>query len=131
MDDSIKNAVALVIKTGDALELEPAGRPRQRQAEANMSGFKYVQFLVELGQTKFLVPVIFPDKLVHSEVAAAMLKCLSRHFREAVIRTVSAGNINDLDVESVSGKSDTLGLKSDPNDAKVINGYLYTHGIVS
>lgn len=38
-------------------------------------GWKYIMFENTMGDSKILFPVIFPDKMVHSEVAAVLRHC--------------------------------------------------------
>ena len=66
-------------------------------------------------------PIIFPDFLLHSEVAT-VTKCLKPEYAP-----VSAGSINSIDFE-VYGDSSTLALTSDPEDSKVIRMFDYFHG---
>jgi len=92
--------------------------------------FKYVSFQVKMKQLTFHVPVMFPDKLVHASVAAAMLAVLKEHFPTAKIKPVHAGTIGSLFVEAVHGRSETLDLISDGiHDERMINAYDYTHGL--
>jgi hypothetical protein len=92
--------------------------------------FKYINFLVSMKTIRFVVPIMFPDKLVHSSVAAAMLVTLQQHFPDSEIKPVSAGLCGNLEVDGVEGESTTLHLKSQPVDADVINSYDYLHGIL-
>lgn len=74
------------------------------------------------------VPIIFPDALIHKDVAAAMRGILIRQFRYSVVTPVSAGKY-DVYTQTCSGESETLGLKSDPEDSRTIQTYRYCHGI--
>ena len=76
---------------------------------------KYIMFKKPLGvDTTLYTPVIFPNALVHADVAKAMLEGpLEGH-------TVhSAGEISPLGMECTGG-SDTLGVKADPADTNRI-----------
>lgn len=94
-------------------------------------GWKYIMFENTIGDLKLLFPVIFPDKMVHSEVAAVLRHCQPGWHKGGVI-PVSAGSIGILEVEnSCYGESETLKLKSlGKKDADIINNFNYCHGIV-
>lgn len=82
---------------------------------------KYVMFEVKLNLTTMSVPVLFPNLVVHKEVADAMAMCLRRHWRGAEIKPVSAGFISQLEVAKAHGKSESMGdLESRPIDADII-----------
>jgi hypothetical protein len=74
---------------------------------------KYVMFETTNGQK---IPVIFPESLAHATMAmvvAAAIEVSTKSMAEAV----SGGFINlGLDV-GVHGKSESLGLESNPDDA--------------
>lgn len=91
-------------------------------------GWKYVMMeLTAPGGTKMGFPIIFPDKMVHIEVATVMALCgpLDGNFP----RVVSAGMIETLAVRGVGGKSETLKINSRREDERTINRYNYEHGI--
>jgi hypothetical protein len=95
-------------------------------------GFKYVMFKVPLSKdTEVLIPIIFPDKLVHADVAENLKQTVatscSCKIEEVTVQ--SAGEIN-IDVLECYGKSTTLKVSSDPEDEKVIQMYPYMHGIL-
>ena len=92
-------------------------------------GYKYVMFGVETRTIARSVPVIFPDLLVHSVVAAAMRVVLCDAHPGARVRVLSAGSVEGLDVDSVSGASETLGAEACAEDATVINMLPYLHGV--
>lgn len=76
------------------------------------------------------VPVVFPNNLVHVEVAHSMRACLLRHFEGSVIREVSAGDFILPDC-TCSGESSTLKLISrGQQDRHLIMTYDYMHGII-
>lgn len=88
-------------------------------------GFKYVMLEMPCGGVKRRVPIIFPDILVHADVAAAVQKLPM--MGEA--QPVSAGDI-DLLASNCHGKSSTLNLQScGDDDAETINAFPYFHGI--
>ncbi|EAU0298116.1 hypothetical protein A6858_25205 [Salmonella enterica] len=77
------------------------------------------------------VPVIFPDLLVHADVArtmTAMIKEDSSNTHITDVRVVSAGFCNTA-VEC-HGKSDTLDITSRDIDDAIINTWDYTFGIL-
>lgn len=92
-------------------------------------GWKYVMIEATFGTTKRVFPIIFPDAMVHAEVAAVAVLCSPMDGNKP--RVVSAGNVDMLDLSGCSGKSTTLKLSSRPEDATIIWNYDYEHGIVS
>lgn len=88
---------------------------------------KYVMLYVDKPVKKFF-PVMFPDGLVHQEMVEAMKMWVSG-LEEA--KAVSAGEVRfTTNGVRCSGKSETLGLKSDSvRDSAIINTYSYLHGI--
>lgn len=87
---------------------------------------KYIMLRTE---DDMLVPVIFPNWMVHSIVTKYVKHMLNsaHQFRSEV---VSAGDIYFTHV-NCSGKSETLGVQSLPGDAAVIESYDYTNGLGS
>lgn len=93
---------------------------------------KYVMFQVDLGSgLKKLVPVIFPNGLVHAMVAEALTSYRDSH-GDVVIdgKPVSAGDLS-VDVGKCHGTSTTLKLSPKSDDSSVINCIDYMHGIVN
>jgi len=90
---------------------------------------KYVMF--ETANRSFVqrIPVIFPNSLVHALVADYTGVALREHGYD--VKVVSAGEIR-LASNGVhcSGGSSTLGIRSLPSDARIIEGYEYFHGIL-
>lgn len=98
-------------------------------------GWKYIMMEVTLGERmnkadelKILMPVIFPDKMVHSIMAEAMRTVLATHGM-ARCEPVSAGSIEHIKAIDLDGESETLGIASKPGDTEAINMYSYLHGI--
>lgn len=87
-------------------------------------GWKYVMIENHLAA----YPIIFPDKLVHIEVATVM-RLVVPAIRGKFAMPVSAGMIEDLAVGGVGGDSETLKMASRHEDADIINRYKYFHGI--
>lgn len=90
-------------------------------------GWKYIMIEVTHGKTSLEFPIIFPDKMVHLDVATVMRLCspLDGNFSHVI----SAGMIEQLYVEGVGGESTTLRIKSRKIDERTINMYNYEHGI--
>lgn len=95
-----------------------------------MMSFKYVNINVRLGEFSFDVPIMFPDKLVHADVAAVMVAVVRRSFPGAKsVEVVSAGELGCLEVDGTHGGSSTLHVGSRPDDERMINSYDYAHGV--
>jgi hypothetical protein len=92
-------------------------------------GWKYVMFKNKIGDLEVLFPVIFPDKMVHSDVMVG-LRAFMPGWQSGGITAVSAGKIEHLEVAGLGGDSETLKLKSRPDDKDVIENYAYVHGIL-
>jgi len=90
---------------------------------------KYVMF--ETTDKSFVqrIPVIFPNSLVHALVGDYAGVAMREH--GFGVKIVSAGEITwHANGVHCSGGSATLGVRSLPSDARVIEGYDYFHGIV-
>jgi len=90
---------------------------------------KYVMF--ETTDKSFVqrIPVIFPNNLVHALVADYTGVALREHGLPT--KVVSAGEITwHADGVRCSGGSSTLGVRSLPSDARIIEGMDYFHGII-
>ena len=92
-------------------------------------GWKYVMFKNKIGDLEVLFPVIFPDKMVHSDVAKG-LRSFMPGWRSKGVEPVSAGKIEHLEIRGLGGDSETLGLSSEQGDKDVIENYSYAHGIL-
>lgn len=80
---------------------------------------------IDNGAFKRRLPIIFPDILVHADMAAAVQSLPM--MGEA--KPIAAGSI-DLLVGSCHGKSTTLNVASnEADDAELINAFPYFHGI--
>lgn len=93
-----------------------------------MADFKYIVFQDE--RTGRRLPVLFPNELVHAEVADALIACGLMNSASLFYRPVSAGFVM-LAVSSSHGESESLKIKSDPEDAQRINVHTYTAGVDS
>jgi hypothetical protein len=87
---------------------------------------------VVLSNGTFEFPIIFPDKMVHADVAKYMKHYLNHDFvtNDNYWGVVSAGMIDDILPENVHGMSGTLNVSSRPQDKPMIETYAYLHGIV-
>lgn len=97
-----------------------------------MSAWKYVMFQDKHGRH---FPVIFPAEMVHDDTANAIRHAfrdgeLAAGLRDwACPEPVSAGEVGLLQVEGVGGYSETLDLKSHPDDREIINTYMLVRGV--
>lgn len=91
--------------------------------------FKYIMFDVTISTTTWKMPIIFPDKLIHSDMAECATIAIHLAIPKAIVKAVNAGTLNQLKVVSTDGDSETLNLKYNEDDATVINAYEYLHGI--
>jgi hypothetical protein len=79
-----------------------------------------------VGGKPLLLPIIFPNHLVHEDVAIHMkMNLLRNHSWPSTVN--SAGFINSLGV--CSGKSESLKCDSSPEDTNIIKTYDYTQGL--
>lgn len=93
-------------------------------------GWKYIIIEITLpdSDTKVKFPVIFPDKMIHIEVATVMKLVGPLEGNKPEI--VSAGIIEHVMTDGLGGESITLHLKSHGVlDEQLIEGYSYFHGI--
>jgi hypothetical protein len=93
---------------------------------------KYIMFEVSTREGKQLIPVIFPDQLVHRSVASRLLPMLRTQEGEPTVTVSSAGSFTIKHGLIVcSGDSETLRTQSKPDrDSYVITNYDYFHGLV-
>lgn len=93
---------------------------------------KYVMLEITLqgGEAPpFKLPVIFPDKLVHRDMAMNVKTVAWATWPGCRVNVVSAGEIQLGGVECF-GESETLQVKSrGERDARTIDVYNYFHGI--
>lgn len=94
-------------------------------------GLKYIVMKINNGDTVREWPIIFPDMMVHKQVAQHIGHCLSRH-HNMKSTVIAAGSFSCFGGEvSCYGESETLGLESrGEEDAKLIKMFDYLHGIV-
>jgi len=96
--------------------------------------WKYVMFQDRHGRQ---FPVIFPQELVHAEMA----KIVPHAYRSGELadgkrewdcpKAVSAGFVEGMAVCIAMGESESMGVKSRPEDTQIINNHPYEKGIVT
>jgi hypothetical protein len=109
-------------------EAGATAKSHDRKGKSPM-GWKYIMFENKIGDTTVIFPVIFPDKMVHDDVAQALRRYQPGWHHDGV-RPISAGKIEHVNVEGLGGDSETLKLKSKPFDEKIIELYSYLHGVI-
>ncbi len=91
-------------------------------------GYSYVILQVETHGLKRELPVIFPDILVHADMAKAVQAVCSQYFQKS--KPVAAGQLDFDGGVECHGKSSTLQLKSRGDvDRNLIIAMPYFHGI--
>lgn len=83
---------------------------------------KYVTFEVRLQPDhSIFVPVIFPELLVHAEMAKGVIAALNAHYPAATITVASGGFLPSIGfIEETHGESETLAVHSHPADTRLI-----------
>ncbi len=76
-----------------------------------------------------LIPIIFPDILVHKMMARVVIGILHRNHDFSGCSVRSAGTIN-IATGHCYGGSEALGVTAHNDDARIIATYQYTHGIL-
>lgn len=89
---------------------------------------KYIMLETQLQHIRRRVPIIFPDFMVHEDIARLFHDFLI-HRHEMFSNVISAGDI-DLGLVECSGRSETLKIESSPDDNQTINSYDYFNGII-
>lgn len=86
---------------------------------------KYVMFAIQVAGVTQNVPVVFPNSLVHADVAKALLAGPLKGYTP-----VSAGE-GLISSEALHGKSTTLGLVARESlDTVILNTNDYLHGLL-
>lgn len=80
---------------------------------------KYVSINVKVSNINTRLVIAFPNDLVHAEVAESMVMCCHRQWPGSKVTIYSAGEI-DMDEVRTFGHSESLGLESDPSDARAL-----------
>ncbi len=83
---------------------------------------KYVVVEVEIKNDMVLeVPVIFPNHLIHKDMADALIEVLRKGFPKALIQPVSAGDINSAEINAnCYGNSTSLHLSAREGEDKIL-----------
>lgn len=76
---------------------------------------KYIMFMGELAR----FPVMFPDNLVHDEMARLVSRQIFQTTKQ-IMMPISAGFVDFVPTLTTHGKSETLGIESQPYDAHYI-----------
>jgi hypothetical protein len=88
---------------------------------------KYIMILINQGEIgERLVPVIFPDFMVHEMVFDAVRPLMPKR---STVSIRSAGEVG-LHVRHTIGRSESLGVAANDEDARVINQYDYLNGLI-
>jgi len=93
-------------------------------------GMKYIVLQIRNGETVREWPIIFPDMIVHSDIANVIQKHLYLQNQDS--RVIAAGLVSFFGSQvRCFGESETLNIESRGNeDAKLIKMFDYLHGIV-
>jgi hypothetical protein len=75
------------------------------------------------------VPIIFPPELVHAEVYRRLARLFYDQAKMNDPVVVGAGFVEGLACCMAIGESETLGIKSRPEDTQLINNHPYEKGI--
>lgn len=89
---------------------------------------KYIMIKMTIKDASRYVPIIFPECLVHKNVAESMEHLMGfEHSADAI--TISAGFYSSIG--KCHGESESLGLQSDPErDTNIIRDYPLYHGLI-
>jgi hypothetical protein len=91
-------------------------------------GYSYIVLEVETHGLKRELPVIFPDIIVHEDMAKAVQAACNQYFQKS--KPVAAGQLDLHGGVECTGKSTTLKLKSrGDKDRTLIITMPYFHGI--
>lgn len=90
-----------------------------------------MKYIILEGPQGQKLPVIFPNVLVHKDVAEGVIRAMGRQpLMGEWFKPISAGFVN-LAVSDAYGESQTLDMKSDPGDRLRINIADYSGGVES
>lgn len=94
-----------------------------------MADWKYVVF--QANDQK--LPIIFPNDLIHKDVADAVHRAIRQHVIQAqpdnwISKPVSAGFLSGMVVTGVHGRSESMDLRRDEHDRALINTFPYCFG---
>lgn len=91
-----------------------------------MRDWKYI--MVQVGNHRY--PILFPQELVHRYVGQGIERAIMMdrdHPRDGIPEIVSAGFVSGLHVLKAHGESESLGIKSHPDDTTRINNDFLRH----
>lgn len=93
-------------------------------------GMKYIVLQIRNGETVREWPIVFPDMMVHSDIANIIQKHLYLQNQDS--RVIAAGLVSFFGGEvRCDGESETLNIESrGSEDEKLIKMFDYLHGIV-
>jgi hypothetical protein len=76
------------------------------------------------------VPFIFPDYMIHEDVAIRMSVALQAMWPGAAVKPISGGELSSLDINAnCHGSSSTLGVRSrGAEDSRLFSTFDYTSG---
>lgn len=79
---------------------------------------KYIVMQVDVDDTRLRLPFVFPDALVHEDVAKAMARLLEKQYRSPAF-PFSAGHMSSTALTDANphGRSETLGIGGNVGDA--------------
>jgi hypothetical protein len=81
---------------------------------------------------RLAIPIVFPNILVHAQVAAVLKVLLNEQFPGHHVKALSAGEVNSADMHvEAHGESTSLKLKARPEDTSLIIGNDYGAGFTS
>lgn len=92
-----------------------------------------IQLIFSIDNVREL-PFVFPDVVVHKDMADSMVGILKAQFPSAAIKPVAAGFLSSMtfNEDCCNGKSISLHLNSrGKQDSRLLMGMDYFHGIVS
>ncbi len=99
-----------------------------------MTTHKYVMFrCTKNGNGNNLkqdIPVMFSHIMVHALVAEYLKVMLRREHKYDDVEVISAGFYDDIE-DKTTGESESLKIKSRPEDAVIISTFEYLHGLVA
>lgn len=83
-------------------------------------------------QTRVEIPIVFPNIMVHADMADRVKNILVCEHNFQEVEVMSAGDVSfSLGQPVCSGKSETLDVSSRPGDSDLLRMYDYTGGLVS
>ncbi len=84
---------------------------------------KYIVIEVRFSNDHCLeVPFIFPEFVVHVDMATSMISYLSKEYENTVVTAIAGGFVNSMDMTGIrpTGKSTSLKVESRSEDRQLI-----------